>query len=350
MQKKNVKKYANALFLIVVFAVTMWAVFGGKDLEQILSFITTANPIYVALGIACVLLFVFGESVIIYYLMHTLGIKVKLYRCCLYSFIGFFYSCITPSASGGQPMQVIAMRKDKIPVAVSTVVLAIIAITYKAVLVIIGAVVMIWRPAGLMVYLKPVEWIIYVGMALNVVCIAVLLLLVFRHNTLKAMAFKVLALVNRIKPLKNMQSHTERLERVFGQYEGAADFYRTHKSVMLNVFAITFLQRFVLFFITYLTYISFNLSGHGMPLIVSLQSMISVAVDMLPLPGGMGISETMFIDIFTPIFGENLVLPGMVISRGLAFYTQILICGLMTVVSSFVFKRKKITENTEEVL
>lgn len=349
MKKKDLKKYINALFLIVVFIVTLWAVFRGKDLGQIVSFLITANPIYVILGIACVLMFIFGEAVIIYYLMHTLGIKVKLYRCCLYSFIGFFYSCITPSASGGQPMQVIAMRKDKIPVAVSTVVLAIIAITYKLVLVLIGAVVMIVRPSHLMTYIKPVEGIIYLGMVLNVICIAALLLLVFRHNILKSISFKVLMLINRIRPFKNLQKHTERLERVFSQYEGAADFYKTHKSVMVNVLMITLVQRFVLFFVTYLTYIAFNLSGHGMPLIVSLQAMISVAADMLPLPGGMGVSETMFVDIFKPIFGEELVIPGMVISRGLSYYTQLLISAIMTVVSSFIIKEKKIEEKAEEV-
>jgi uncharacterized membrane protein YbhN (UPF0104 family) len=74
---------------------------------------------------------------------------------------------------------------------------------------------------------------------------------------------------------------------------------------------------------------------------VSLQAMISVATDMIPLPGGMGISENMFLDIFQPIFGEKLVLPGMVISRGLSYYTQLLISGAMTVVAMFILREKK---------
>lgn len=340
MQKKGLKKYLNALFLIVVFVITMWAVFRGQDLGRVLSFISTANPVYIVLSVACVLLFIMGESVVIYYLIRTLGTEVRFYRCCLYSFIGFFYSCITPSASGGQPMQVIAMRKDRIPVAVSTVVLAIVTITYKLVLVLVGVTVLTIRPKALMFFIKPVEGIIYLGLALNVICIAGLLLLVFRHNTLKAISFKVLRLINRIRPFKDMDKQTERLERVFRQYEGAADFYKSHKRVMVNVFLITLLQRFILFLVTWFTYLSFDLSGHSMPLIVSLQAMISVAADMLPLPGGMGISETMFLEIFPSIFGEALVLPGMVISRGISYYTQLLISAIMTVVSSFIIKEK----------
>ena len=53
-----------------------------------------------------------------------------------------------------------------------------------------------------------------------------------------------------------------------------------------------------------------------MGVITGLQAMISVVVDMLPVPGGMGASENLFMQIFLPIFGPALVLPGMLISRG----------------------------------
>ena len=43
-------------------------------------------------------------------------------------------------------MQVLYMRRDGIPVAVSTVVLAIVTITYKFVLVLAGALVFLLRP------------------------------------------------------------------------------------------------------------------------------------------------------------------------------------------------------------
>ena len=51
------------------------------------------------------------------------------------------------------------------------------------------------------------------------------------------------------------------------------------------VFLITCLQRVALFFVTYFVYRSFGLHQYSMYDIVILQGMISVAVDMLPLPG-----------------------------------------------------------------
>lgn len=53
---------------------------------------------------------------------------------------------------------------------------------------------------------------------------------------------------------------------------------------------------------------------------------------MLPLPGGMGISETLFLTIFSPVFG-GLLLPGMVLSRGLGYYGELLISAVFTAVA-----------------
>jgi len=63
--------------------------------------------------------------------------------------------------------------------------------------------------------------------------------------------------------------------------------------------------------------------------------MISVSVDMLPLPGGMGISEKLFLSIFQPVCGKNFVLPVMVVSRGISYYTQLIISAIMTGVAYF---------------
>lgn len=56
-----------------------------------------------------------------------------------------FYSGITPSATGGQPMQLYEMKKDGNSVSSSTVVLMVTAVCYKLVLVCIGTFLLIFR-------------------------------------------------------------------------------------------------------------------------------------------------------------------------------------------------------------
>ena len=347
MKKTNFRPFLNAIFLLLIFGLTLWSVFGGENLSQLLSCLQTADPAYIIPGIICVLLFVMGESTVIYYLMNTQNIGITFSRCCLYSFIGFFYSCITPSASGGQPMQIIAMRRDRIPVAVSTVVLGIVTITYKLVLVLLGLVVIILRPAQIMLYLDPVMPFIYLGVILNVGCILLLLMLVFYPDTIKHVTGWLFSIANRIRPFKHPEKQNARLQHMIDQYRGTADFFRSNRHVIIHVFLITLGQRFILFFVTWLTYRAFSLSGQSASVIITLQGMISVAADMLPLPGGMGVSENLFLTIFSPIFGEELVLSGMVISRGISYYTQLLISAAMTFVSTFIIREKNnVAQNT----
>ena len=87
-------------------------------------------------------------------------------------------------------------------------------------------------------------------------------------------------------------------------------------------------------------YRAFSLSGTGFWTVLFLQAVISVSVDMLPLPGGMGISESLYLVMFAPVFGEAL-LPAMLLSRGISYYAQMLISAVMTCVADFIIGRKE---------
>lgn len=166
---ENKKKMAfNVVFLILVFAGTIYGVFHGEDLGEIARILKTVNLLWLIPGFICVIVFIWGESIIIYYMMRTLGIKRKKWTCFLFSSVGFFFSCITPSASGGQPAQIYYMKKEKIPIPVSTLVLMIVTITYKLVLVVIGVVVTFFGQGFIHKYLYDVRYVFYLGTGLNV--------------------------------------------------------------------------------------------------------------------------------------------------------------------------------------
>lgn len=76
-----------------------------------------------------------------------------------------------------------------------------------------------------------------------------------------------------------------------------------------------------------------------MGLVVILQAVISVAVDMLPLPGGVGVSEGLFMTMFEPVFGEKL-LPGMLLSRGISYYALLIISAVLTFIAHFNLVRR----------
>ena len=57
------------------------------------------------------------------------GYRISLFRVLLTVLIGMYYSNLTPSSAGGQPMQVNSMRKAGIPVGYGTMAVTIRFIT-----------------------------------------------------------------------------------------------------------------------------------------------------------------------------------------------------------------------------
>lgn len=329
----------NGVFLAVVFALTIYGVFHGEDLSSMMDAIHRADKRWLVPGIALVAFFIWGESIIIWYMMRSSGIQLKKRNCFLFSSVGFFFSCITPSASGGQPMQIYYMKKEKISIPVSTVILMIVTITYKLVLVVIGVGIAIFGRGFLHKYLEGILPVFYLGLALNIFCVTFMTILVFHPLLAKAIMVKGMKLLERLHLMKKKEERLKKLEDSMDTYRNTAAYLKNNPFVIVKVIGITFIQRMALFAVTWFVYQAFGLHGTGFWEILFLQAVISVSVDMLPLPGGMGISETLFLNIFSPVFG-GLLLPGMVLSRGLGYYGELLISAVFTVVAQLTIGKK----------
>ena len=210
------------LFLVLVFGATVYGVFRGEDLERIEEIIERTQKIYLVPAVLCVVFFIWGESIIIYYMMGTLHVRLKKWTCFLFSSIGFFYSCITPSASGGQPAQIYYMKKKDVPIPVSTLVLMVVTITYKAVLVLIGLGMMVFGQGFIRKYLTGVLPVFYLGIALNVICVGVLVLLVFHTTLAETIVSKCLTLLEKIHILRYKESRHEKLRCGMEKYRETA--------------------------------------------------------------------------------------------------------------------------------
>ena len=337
--KSRKKIIFNGVFLAVVFALTIYGVFHGEDLSSMMDAIHRADKRWLIPGIALVAFFIWGESIIIWYMMRSSGIQLKKRTCFLFSSVGFFFSCITPSASGGQPMQIYYMKKEKISIPVSTVILMIVTITYKLVLVVIGIGIAIFGRGFLHKYLEGILPVFYLGLALNIFCVTFMTILVFHPLLAKAIMVKGMKLLERLHLVKKKEGRLKKLEDSMDTYRNTAAYLKNNPFVIVKVIGITFIQRMALFAVTWFVYQAFGLHGTGFWEILFLQAVISVSVDMLPLPGGMGISETLFLNIFSPVFG-GLLLPGMVLSRGLGYYGELLISAAFTVVAQLTIGKK----------
>lgn len=340
--KKTIGYALNIMFIILVAYLTIDILFKDEEFETIIADLDKANKLWIAVGLLLTFLFIAGESVIIKYMLGLFKVRIPLLRCIKYSFVGFFYSYITPSSSGGQPAQMYYMKKDGIKLGHSTLIMLIIAIAYKAVLVIGGVVFLLFEHDFIVRNVGDKMWLLILGFILNIVYISGLVLLFFNPLGARKIAIKGVNFLCKIKVLKRKRydNYIARIERLKETYMEGAAYVKTHIRAVVNIFIMTFIQRGFLFAVTWVIYKSYGLSGVSLIEIITLQTMLAIAVEMLPLPGAAGITEACFIVMFAGIFGDELLKSGMLLSRGLTFYAVLIAGAVITFIAHFIAMRE----------
>lgn len=79
--------------------------------------------------------------------------------------------------------------------------------------------------------------------------------------------------------------------------------------------------------VVFWVYKSFGLSEFSFFSIISLQSILSIAVLSLPLPGAVGVSEGSFMILFKTLFPVSILTSAMILNRGISFYIFLIISG-----------------------
>lgn len=326
MKKDNRRKWTvHICTFAAVMALTFWSVFRNQDFAQMaasarkLSILSLTEVVFLAAA------FVAGEGCMIWYLLKGIGEKTSLRLCISYSFIGFFFSGITPSATGGQPMQLYYMKKDGNSLSSSSVVLMTVAVMYKFVLALTGTGILLFGRRLLKNYFQGYEWLYLFGLLLNIVVVAALILVMFSPGIIKAAFFKTERLFIRLRLWKKSELRENKVEQFLSGYQETVCFLRNHKRMIGVVATGTFAQRFSVFLLTYVIYRGLGLHGFSMWDIVWLQASVCIAVDMLPVPGAQGITEAMFQSVFLSIFTKQYLTVSICITRGISFYLMLLL-------------------------
>ena len=248
-----------ALFLGIML-LTFYALFSGRDLAEIGRAVMRMSPAWLILAVGLAVFYVCAEGYMIWYLLRSMKANKdkdrssSLFRCIQYSFIGFFYSGITPSATGGQPVQLYYMNKDGNRGSDSTVVLMTVAVVYKFVLVVMGFGILLFWFRPLRGELGKYFPLYLLGLALNVILVIVILGVMLLPQVMLKGALFFERLFIRMKIWKPSEKREEKIRTFIDSYQNAVAWLKAHKKKVAYVVLVTFLQRISVFVLTYMVY------------------------------------------------------------------------------------------------
>lgn len=340
-RKQRIRKnLANYILFLLIMGLTFYTVLHGQDWNQIWGALKSLSLPCLLLILAAALFFVCAEGGMIWYLLRMIHPDSSGFlKCISYSFIGFFYSGITPSSTGGQPVQLYYMKKDGNPLSDSSVVLMTVALLYKFVLVVIGCAMLLFWRGPLKSYLRKYFGLYLLGLVLHVVLVAVLVAVMLAPEAMRKLIFRIEHFLTRARLLKPSAQRAEKIRQFIDGYREAVRFLAKQKCRMFLILGITFLQRCSLFFLTGLVYRGFVRQGTGFLTVMLLQASVSVAVDMLPLPGAQGITELMYCRVFSQVFPAAYLMPSLYVARGSSFYFVLAVSLLVVCLNEVVRRR-----------
>ena len=114
---RSKRNWIGGAILLTLMAVTFWTLLRDQPLTQIKSVMGQLKPGWLVGGLCLMMLMLCSEAACTRQILPRLGYRTTLRRCLGYSFVGFYFSAVTPSATGGQPAQIYCMTKDGVSAA-----------------------------------------------------------------------------------------------------------------------------------------------------------------------------------------------------------------------------------------
>ena len=323
------------------------------SLASVLSSIKEADPIWLLPGVGAMALFFVCEGANIGRSLRLVGHNISRTDEIRYAMAGFFFSSITPSASGGQPMQLYFMHKDRLPLSHSSLALLTELTSFQAAAATLALAGLVCQrgsvlaagsgmgaSAGASTAAGPgsglaaaggilTTAVLAAGILISAAVLVFLLFMIFSPSAARIAISPVLWLTDKINP-QNAATVRTRLLRGICEYRRASLYITKNPCAIAKIFFTSVIQLLAYFSITFCVCRSLGISGISWENITLCQAALYVAVSTLPLPGAVGVTEGGFAVIFASLIPPELMGVAIILSRFISFALPLVASGIGT--------------------
>lgn len=342
-EKKPDKKIGGQIFLFFALVLVVFILLlQGKDLKEVIRTVQNASLPFLVIAACVASTFILCEATNLRVMLKSFGYQIGIRQSIKYAATGFFFSSVTPSSTGGQPMQLYLMNKDHILISHGSLALLIELVSFQTIAFIceIAAVIMLLT-TDLSMHLN--MWILAgIGFVFNGLFIFFLLIVIFSKR-LGGKLTSILEKIIRKLPVVSVERKERwisKLDDGMEEFHGCATMVKQNKTVILKVMAVSTVQVICWFSVPYVIYLSLGQSGISYGYILMIQVLVYMISALLPLPGAVGISELAFIQLFGTIYSKDMLTAATLLSRGISFYFLLIVSLMILVASQLKNKRK----------
>ena len=330
-KKSNVKMIRNLVLFILLIIFTFWFVFKDQDLNEFVNALKAADIKFVLLGALVMFGVYMMETINVRAVLISLGEKkFSIIRAFKYTTIGAFFSAITPAATGGQPVEIYYMSKDGIKTSNGTMAMLMQLCGFQISSLFLAILCGVLNPGLLS---DGIIWFYLLGLLINGIALAVMLLATFSNKATMVIYNLLVRIMERMK-VKYIDAKKEKLQAALDQYAESSKYIKGHKLEFIKAVGRVFIQMIMYHSIPFFIYKAFGLNDLDFWTFFSMQAVLYTTVSGIPLPGAIGVSETLFLKIYGVAFGTTLLSGAMILYRFVSFYLYIVIFAIVVVINA----------------
>ncbi len=305
----------------------------SNGMNSLMVQLKTVNLNWILLGVLCIFLFWFFETLILYIITKSLySSKFLFLKSIKFAMTGQFFSAITPFQSGGQPSQLYIMTENDIPVGISGSVLMVKFIIHQSTLTIYSVIVIL---AKYKYFNSKIPYFIYfciIGFVFNTALIILALIFSINEKMTMTISSWILNVVKKIKKIKNLEAKCNTIEDEIKSFHKNSAIMAKNIKMCFVASIYTFIQWTLFYSIPFCIYKSFGLSSTNLWTMICAQVFLTMFMSFIPLPGAAGGAEGGFYLIFGIFFKGNTIVPAIFMWRMMTYYICIAMGGISTVI------------------
>ncbi len=346
---KFLKKYSNYIFFVILISATALVILTQVDPETFINTIKQTKVGFLLLGIGCIFIYFTLEAYMLLKLMNRENPNEKLSFAWTLTIVGQYYNLITPSATGGQPLQLYEMSRKGYGFGAGTAVLVQKYALYQVTVTFLAIAATIFSITTLHHNLDAGKWLIGIGLIVNIAGVILIFILAFSPKAAKGIMIGCVKLLLKLHIFKNAEKYYSKVDHFIEEYQIAIEALKSHKMQTFRLFLVSIVQILVLYSVNYWVYRSLGLYETNAITIISLQAILYVAMAFVPTPGASGGAEAGFLLIFGPVYGPGYTPIAMILWRFITFYFIILFGGIYLSIHSIRVGKEKAKDIEKEI-
>lgn len=353
LSKQVKKQLLNVLFLVILVGITVVVlVTSNRELnfDTIAQFLHASDPWWMVAAVAAMLGFILFEAASVHCILKSLGEKPKIRSSLVYSTADIYYSAITPSASGGQPASAFYMVKDGIAAGKASFALVFNLIGYTSAIIVIGIVAFCVRPD----FFGAIDnWFVHLliilGFVIQGLLLAFFVACMFCGRAVIKLGNWLITLLVKLRLVKKPDKWRNRLAEEVEKFKDCRRAIREKPLMSLANFTLNLCQRVCHVLVSCFVCLAASPTANFWDLFV-LQALVLVGYNSIPLPGGVGAFEFLYLQIYCILFEDAFILVAMMITRVISYYLCMMLSGIYTLgYHVHLVKKMGKREHTENV-